>query len=98
MLRYCTETLSSMRAVCQKLHAACEGVHGWEMRQLSRYPFLDQFQFHLAAYPVSREEGTVPPARGCRDISLPSPCNQTLAEQSLQQAKHHLHSIRRGCL
>lgn len=43
MLRYCTEILSSMCAVCQKLHAACAGVYGRQMRQLCQYLFLNHF-------------------------------------------------------
>ena len=42
-MRHCTETLSSVRAVCQKLHAACAGVYGREMRQLCHYLFLNCF-------------------------------------------------------
>lgn len=49
MLKYCTETLSSICAVCQKLRAACAGVYGREMRQLCHYLFPNQFQFYLAA-------------------------------------------------
>lgn len=92
VLRYCTETLSSTRAVCQKLHAACVDVYGREVRQLCHYLFLNQFQFHMAAYPVSREERTVPPAHGCGDISLlPLQSDACRARLAASQASLALH-------
>lgn len=82
MLRSCTETLSSMRAVCQKLHAACVDVYGGEMRQLCHYLFLNQFQFHMAAYPVSREERTMPSCPWIQGYFPPPPAIRCLQSKA----------------
>lgn len=75
MLRCRTEAPSVSGAACGD---------GREMRRLCHSQ--THRQLHLPASPAARGEGAVPPARGCGDFSLPSPCNQLLAEQSL---RHH---------